>query len=388
MTRFVLAGVGVALVVVTLGDLFLTVFNYDGFATLANRYQQLLWWALRRCTNHLPERPRHAALSVGSAAMLPATVTLWLTLEITGFALVFASGFGHRSFFVTDHLRPGIGSAFYLSAGALTSLTFGDIVGRTGPYRSALVVETVIGLATFTIALGYVVTTFGVLDSLDSLHNTVRRHTGDPGRPWAVLERFLRNGDGADLAGLLQSLTDELDAYDAGLRRYPVVYYFHTRRTNRSIPSVFAALGELLAELRWGLPADNAVCDNPWLVALLTQYALTLDRLRRSFVGPDPFRPEEPIDRAGFEVKYAAGGGEDPSVRGFVALQERARRAARLALPPDGDLDAAYERYRQWEPFAHQFGVVLRRVAERLGYGDPLADLAVASDLGPVSPSH
>lgn len=66
-------------------------------------------------------------------------------------------------------------------------------------------------------------------------------------------------------------------------RRYPVVYYFHTRRPARSIPQIFSSLGRLVALLRWGLPAQEPMTDDPLLAALIGEYGTTLERLQRSF---------------------------------------------------------------------------------------------------------
>jgi hypothetical protein len=67
---------GGLIVLVALADLFVTVFNYDGFSFLANRIHGLLWKTMRALCRPLPDRPRHGALSLGSASMLPATYIL------------------------------------------------------------------------------------------------------------------------------------------------------------------------------------------------------------------------------------------------------------------------------------------------------------------------
>lgn len=366
---------GLALVAGALFDLFITVFNYDGFTFVAGRFQRLFWTLLRTWSRLVPGDGRHAVLSIGSAAMLPATVALWLAAEICGFSLIFLPGLAHHAFHLSDGVVPGTGSALYLSAGAITSLTFGDLIAKTGPYQAALVVETVIGLATFTLALGYVVTTFGILETLDKLHNTVRRHASDPHLPSSILTRHYRGGEPSELPGFLQSLSDLLEDYDEGLRRYPVVYYFHTRRVDRSIPRIFWILGELLAQLRWGLPASEAMVDDPWLAALLSQYGATVDRLRRSFVGPESLGSWPRAGRAEFVRVYLAaadGGGDRPrtSPATFWAMQARARSAAGLGPPPDPDLTTAYQRYLEWREFDHRRDVILSRVAQRLGYDE------------------
>jgi hypothetical protein len=366
-----LGAVGAIVVLATGVDLFLTLFNHDGFTFVAARFQRALWRLLRAGSALLPPAWRHPALSVGSAALLPATVALWLALEITGFALMFEPGLRGGSFALKG-AGASLGTAFYLSGGDLTSLTFGDVVARSGLERALVDLETVVGLSTFTLALGYVVTAFGVLGALENLHGRVRRHAEDPEQPSSILSRHFRGGDPGGLPSFLQALGEDLESYDQGLRRYPVVYYFHTRRRDRSIPRVFTALGDLVALLRWGLPAGEPMTQDPFLAALLDLYVTTLERLQRSFVGPHPLELPTPLTEAEFAAAYAsAGAGADAGVAGFRELERRARASSGLEPPPDPDLGSVYERYRCWLPFAHRQRVVLDRVAVALGYRRP-----------------
>jgi hypothetical protein len=343
----------------------LTIFNYDGYTTLATIFHRLWWRGVRLVTRPLPDRPRHVALSVGSATMLPATVALWLGLEVTGFALLFDKGL-HDGAFVLKGATPTIGTAFYLSAGAISSLSFGDVIAHGAADRALVDLETIVGLATFTLALGYVVTAFGLLGALENLHGRVRRHMDRLERPESLLYRHFRGGAKSDLPSFLQALGEDLESYDQGLRRYPVVYFFHTRRTKRSIPHVFTAIGDLIALLRWGVPADEPIAEDAFLIALQDGYWVTLDRLRRNFVGPDPVRPPEPVSEEAFTE------GRDPTVAAFRELQRHGSAAAddEGRRPDDG---REYERYREWLRFAHRQHVVLDRVADRLGYERPPA---------------
>jgi hypothetical protein len=373
-----LGALGALLVLVALADLFLTIFNYDGFNSLANRLHAGLWRVMRGLSRPLPNRLRHTALSLGSASMLPATYVLWLGLEITGFALIFLPGIaahGSSAGFALHGASHSLGTAYYLSAGAISSLTFGDVLPVSGLDRALVDVETIVGLTTFTLALGYVVTTFDVLRTLDGLHSTVRRHAEDPGKPSSILARHFRGGQPTELPDLLGSLADRLEDYDQGLRRYPVVYYFHTRRLARSTPRIFHNLGRLLALLRWGLPTDEAMTNDPLLAALLDEYQTTLDRLQRSFVGPPDLEPPTPADRENFDRAWSQQGtalaGDRNDVGAFRELQRAAREAAGLGEPPATPDDAMYEQYRDWLPYAKRNAVVLDRIADALGYDRP-----------------
>lgn len=365
---------GAAIALAALADLFVTVFNYDGFSFLANRLHGLLWKVMRGLARPLPGGARHTFLSLASASMLPATYILWLGLLISGFAMMFAAGLSAHAFL--SRAGHGIGTGFYLSAGDITSLTFGDVLARSGLMRALVDLETIIGLTTFTLALGYVVTTFDVLRTLDGLHATVRRHADDPGKPSSILSRHFRGGQPSELPSLLETLTDKLEQYDEGLRRYPVVYYFHTRRLARSTPRIFNSLGRLVALLRWGLPPEEPMSQDPLLVALIDEYGTTLERLQRSFVGPPELTPPEPLSAERFARAYAAAVEErehdrDPGVDGFVSLQHVARGSAGIDATPDPTAPGTYAQYRAWLPFDYRNRILLARVADALGYDQP-----------------
>jgi multisubunit Na+/H+ antiporter MnhC subunit len=215
------AAIGAVLLVLTLVDLFVTIFNYDGFTFLAGRLHRLAWRTLRASARVLPERTRRGYLSLGSAGMLPLTLVWWLAVEITAFALIFLPGLDSSGFALT-HAAPGIGTAFYLSGGAISSLTFGDVTPTAPLFRALVDLETVIGLATFTLALTYVIAAFDALGTLNALHGRVRRHAIEPNRPETIVARYYHGGQPEELSGLLTSLSEDLEAYDQGLRRLAI----------------------------------------------------------------------------------------------------------------------------------------------------------------------
>src|SRR5579859_7329312 len=128
--------IGGIVLLAVLTDVFVTIFNYDGFSFLTARCHRVLWSGMRGLASALPGRGGDALLRFGSAALLPATLVGWLAAEITAFALIYLPGLAGGSFRLSDQLRPGIGTAYYFSAGDITSLTFGDVVARSGLYRA------------------------------------------------------------------------------------------------------------------------------------------------------------------------------------------------------------------------------------------------------------
>lgn len=133
--------IGAVVLLVTLADVFVTVFNYDGFTFVAARFHRLLWGGLRWSTSRLPAPGRASLLSLGSAAMLPATLAFWLALEVSAFALIYVPGLAGGWFRLSDQLQPQLGTAYYLSAGDITSLSFGNVVPHSGLYQAVAEAE-------------------------------------------------------------------------------------------------------------------------------------------------------------------------------------------------------------------------------------------------------
>ena len=365
--------IGGVVLLVTLADVFVTVFNYDGFTFLSGRFHRLFWHGLRRGTSWLPAGSQAGVLSLGSAAMLPATLIFWLVLEVSAFALMYLPGLTGGGFWLSDHLQPQIGTAFYFSAGDITSLTFGDVVPRSGLCQALVDAETAAGLATVGLAVAYILAAFDALGSLNKLHARVRRQATEPNRPSTIVARYFHGGQPGELTGVLEAFTDDLEDYDQGLRRYPVVFYFHSRRAERSIPRIFAALGDLIEVTRWGLPADQWLTCHPDVLALADEYTNTVSRLQRSFVGPAIDNAPTPLPEPAFWAHYRQDQPMNEHVLAFRSLEQEARQASGLASDPHSRGAQTYRRYQEWLPFHHRRRTLINRVTRALGYPPTVA---------------
>jgi hypothetical protein len=306
--------------------------------------------------------------------MLPATLAFWLVLEVTAFALIYLPGLAGGWFRLSDQLQPQIGTAYYLSAGDITSLTFGDVVPRSGLYQAVTDAETAIGLATVGLAVTYVLTAFDALASLNRLHGRVRRQAAEPNRPSTIVARYFHGGYPGELVSVLQAFTEDLENYDQGLRRYPVAFYFHTRRPERSIPRIFAALGDLIEVMRWGLRADQPLTQHPDLLALADEYTSTVRRLQTSFVGPADDSSPAPLPEDAFWHHYRQDEPADAYVLAFRALGNEADQASGLASDPHSPGAQTYQRYREWLPFHYRRRTLIDRVTVALGYPQATAN--------------
>jgi hypothetical protein len=295
--------------------------------------------------------------------LLPASLALWIGLETIGFGMIFVAGLHDGGLVVGRHAGHGAGSAFYLSGGAITSLTFGDFVPRSWLYRTLADLETVIGLSTFTLALTYVLSAFDAQEKLRSLYARVRRNAVEPHRPSTIIERRYRSGDASYYSSFLQAVTEEVDGYNEALRRFPVAFYFHTRRLERSTPRVLRRLAQLIELTKWGLPDSDPLTRDPNLLALLDEYVNMMDRLRRSFfLGTDSLTAENP-DREEF-VRLRDDSTTEAAA--FSRLQQEALRAS--GLEEQSTPSQAYEQFCGWLQFHRLTDATLNELSDALGY--------------------
>lgn len=89
---------GLVLVLVGILDVFFAVLNYDGFSFLSSRMYRATWSFVRTITRPLPKRARSFGLSIGTPLMIPATLLLWMVIEILGFGLIYYSRMDYFSF--------------------------------------------------------------------------------------------------------------------------------------------------------------------------------------------------------------------------------------------------------------------------------------------------
>jgi uncharacterized membrane protein YbaN (DUF454 family) len=113
-----LAGVG--LILAGLADVFFTVLHYDGFGFISSRLYERLFRLVRFVVRPLSRRWRSVGLSLAAPLMVPATITVWITLIAVGYALIYYAGMRAESrtaFTFSAGLEPSFAHALYMRAG-------------------------------------------------------------------------------------------------------------------------------------------------------------------------------------------------------------------------------------------------------------------------------
>ncbi len=357
---------GVALVLIGLLDVFFAVLNYDGFSFLSSRLYRATWSTVRTVTRPLPTRVRHFGLSLGAPLMIPATMLLWMFIEILGFGLIYYSQTDYFSY--TSGTRPTFPHMIYLSGVTIGTLGYGDITPQNPLFGIVTFTQALIGFSIITLFITYILNIYQVLQQWNTLSSGLYHQAGGNADSESLLKPHFPKGEPSGLDATIGGLHQSLTSYYEGVRRYPLVYYFHSRQARRSIPYVFRVAVETAAALRWGLPKDHPAAEEPGLPPLLTGTEEIMRGIRDRFL-PYYSEKEQP-DFASFEafaIALRKGSDDDSLLSRFVELEHRMRNMARLEEP---DPEEAYERYKEWLPFILRSDAFIHDAALDLGY-DP-----------------
>ena len=325
---------GILLVLVGLLDVFFAVLNYDGFSFLSSRVYRAAWSTVRAATKPLPENMRHFGLSIGAPLMIPGTMLMWMAIEILGFGLIYYSQTDYFSF--TSGSRPTLPHMIYLSGVTIGTLGYGDITPKNPFFGAVTFTQALIGFSIITLFITYILNIYQVLQQWNTLSSGLYHQARGAGDPVTLLKPHFPKGEPSGLDATIGGLHQNLTSYYEGVRRYPLVYYFHSRQARRSVPYVFRMASETAAALRWGLPKGHPAAEEPGLPTLLTGIEEVMSGMRERFV---PL----PLERIGTRHRL---------VRGLRdRLEERpARRYLALQVYRGGAPDAKHRPTQRPEP--------------------------------------
>lgn len=370
----ILVSLGVFLILAGIADVFFTVLHYDGFGFLSSRLYAGLFYSMRFVTRPLPRKARAFGISLAAPLMVPVTITVWIALEIFGFGLIYYAGMNEETFnFSNPALEPSFGAALYMSGTAISTSGFGDITPKNGLYQTLAVSESLIGFGILTLAVSYVIGVYGVLQQLGVLAAGLFHQASDTGDPLSILAPHFPEGEPLDLESHIMTLHRGIVEVYEGIRRYPVVYYYHSRRPYRSLPYTIRMIGGMAGALRWGLPAGHPGTHAPWLPTLITGLDTTTAFFDERFVSEHLGKTPNLVTSQTFESVLIEGK-EPPDrwLKRFLEVDRSMRELARIKEAPDPE--EAYARYTDWLPFAHRVRAFYEASAKDLGY--ELEDLA------------
>ncbi|MEX2588133.1 MAG: potassium channel family protein [Actinomycetota bacterium] len=347
---FVWVTIGSLLVLAGTVDLFMTVLYYDEAGPLSTRLYRSLWWSLRRIAAVAPHRIKYFVLSLGVPVMVLASVIFWIALQLLGFAAIYLVGLREGSFRIAEGLGAGPLEALYLSSITLAGLGYGDIAPTDGTFQMVTSLQALLGYGFLTLAIAYVVNVYQVIREMGVLSSDIYHESQRTYEARYILRVHFHNGTTRDLEGRLKTFYHSMIAHHEGMRHYPFVFYFYSRRGYAALPYRFGLISKVIAALHWGLPAGHPVTQEPWVMALQSAFDSIAYEIQERFL-PAQKTPEPPkaVDSERFAIDLVRGTSQDSMVRRFLELQEFMEALVQKRISHDPD--EAYARYKQWFEF-------------------------------------
>lgn len=317
---------GVGLIAIALADSTTTVLGVGAGRGPVTRYvSRSLWWLFRQI--HL-RSDGHRFLSFGGPVILFAVIATWMTLTVSGWALVF----GAEGALVTageGQPVPGLGRLYFSSA---------TVIGRGSPiyrpvgnlYQTLEQVAGGMGLALFSLGIAYIIP---VVNAVVHKRRVAAYISALGHSPRQLLERAWTDEGGFGVLRLhLIALVPMVNELAERHLAYPVLFYFHSVERHTALAPSIAVLDETLTVL--DCCAEEARFEPTSVVPLRAAISEFLDTLYKAFIEASPSPLPNP-DIAGLRDTGVPLIDDADVAVAFESLEDR-RRLLRAMIRHDG----------------------------------------------------
>ena len=238
--------VGLAVVSLALGDMWITIFHKDFEGPLAKAVQHSTW-RLTIAIARRTRRGRRLLVSMAGPVMVLFTLAAWLSLYVLGFTIVVWPQI--REAFLTDPgidpSRMGFVDALYYSGVTGTTLGFGDISPATSLFKILAFVQSALGFGMFTATITYLLSIISGSAERNALAVRVISQTGGSGDGVELVAAGLGIEDDADLRRRLDALTEAVHTVQEVFHQLPVLdLYFRSREPDHDPEPMLRSLAE------------------------------------------------------------------------------------------------------------------------------------------------
>ncbi len=228
---------GAVIVLIVGADIFYTVlFPASGHGPLRRPLSRWIWHGFRLVAARLGKDRQRSVLSYSGPVMIAVSIAVWTALLVVGWALIFLPALGTAITASSGNTARGFAAAFYFSGFALTTLGMGDIVPHTGLYQWLTITEAVIGFATVSLVITYFMSVYGAITERRTFGAMMHHRTDDTGDSIELIVTQAFDDDASAITSQLSSLGEFVQRTCETHRSYPVLRYFHFRRTRYSLP--------------------------------------------------------------------------------------------------------------------------------------------------------
>ncbi|TQK02828.1 two pore domain potassium channel family protein [Herbaspirillum sp. SJZ107] len=365
---------GALVILCTLLDIFLTALyakigahgaSRAGAGIISLRVARATWWLFRHITGRLPVN-RDAAWSFCGAVTVVCLVLVWSALLALGAALMLhpALGEGVRSS-SSPHVRDFL-SALYVGGSSLSIASSSDFYPQTGFYRLLYLVNALIGTASISVTITYVLQIYSAVLQRNALGLSLYVMTKSTADPAVLLCGLGPQGRFDAGYTIVANLGSQLTAVKEAHHLYPLLFFYRPYQPANSIPQIAFIALDMVALLRSALNDD----EYRWLKesAAVENLGGMASILVRTLEGT--FLPGAAPDTHDGEAQ--AGQPDAWDARYRAALRQLEQAGIRVRADRDAGAQQ-YARMRQaWHPY-------VERLARYMDYDMAVIDPATAS---------
>lgn len=256
---------GAVLVLVSLLDVFATLFSRAEQHTFSHALIRAAWWICHRV-------PRRNALPLAGPISFLIVIASWAIMLASGWALIYwpgmPAGFLHTAH--PDTAGSSLFDSLYFSLVTLATLGYGDISPASEWSRIAAPIESLLGLGLLTASVSWLLSIFPVLSRRRalayeiSLLEAVRRDPTDAGPPSPLP------------ASVYADLTSRVVAGERDLIAFPITYYFHEDDPRFALPQAMLHLHKLAEQARTQKTCQDAHFHGGLLLRAIDDFAASI----------------------------------------------------------------------------------------------------------------
>ena len=250
-------GIGAALVLLFLADIFLTVlYARAGTGVLAPWWNRAMW-AVLRAASSLFGRRRRSLLSLAGPIIVVCLIGFWAIGLTVGTALIVRPELGTAIRSSSGGTPTDIVTALLVAGNSLSIVGGGDYVPHTTATRLLFLGNSLIGASVLSLVLSYLVQVYSALRERNALALTVDLMTDGTGDAAVMLARLLPNGEAANATSELGNLVHSLAAVKEAHHFYPLLFYFRFHDPRYAVSRFGFVLLDLVTLIETALDRDR-----------------------------------------------------------------------------------------------------------------------------------
>ena len=241
----VLTVVGAALVLLTLRDIFRTLWHPRGFGALVRQIFVVTWRLVRAA-------PIGPSLGLAGPIALVLTAFAWTAGLVAGFALVYLPHMP-EAFGLSSQVRPqesDLANSVYLSFVTLVTLGFGDITPTRAWLQLIVPFEALLGFVLLTAVISWVLQIYPALVGRRALARRLSSMSA------VGTAEMLPDAEASVAVQLLEGVRNALALTEMELAQHAESYYFHEKEHDLSLAAQLLYVPRLIDAAR-GAPAHE-----------------------------------------------------------------------------------------------------------------------------------